>query len=78
MFSKIQYWKNRKTGKRGQGEKIQPVFIEKNKDTYPLRGSHLIRLGRGTSLVNRREAHQNAPNDPDKTKKKTKKKTKHA
>lgn len=50
MFDKVKYWKNRKDGKRGQGELPKPEITEGKS------GEHLIRIGTSLQLVNRKTA----------------------
>lgn len=51
MFDKATYSKNRKEGKRGQGEKP-----EAKRTASP--GKHMVRTGRGFQLVNREQSRR--------------------
>lgn len=54
-FDKDEYWKNRKAGKRGQGE---PTKIEVTDDAKS--GEHMVQVGTSLSFVNRQTARRQA------------------
>lgn len=60
MFNKQLYWKNRKQGKRGQGENLAGKFHPKGEDAdYPNNlGSHMVKVGKSFNYVNRKEARR--------------------
>lgn len=73
MSSKTLYWKNRKAGKRGQGdtpsgklykkgEKVEYVDRKGKKKEYPNAvGQHLVRVaGRGLQYLSRKESRRRA------------------
>jgi hypothetical protein len=63
MFSKEEYWKNRKAGKRGQGE--YPKTVADARVTTP---GNFVSNGGSMINVNRAAARQKSPSDPQLTK----------
>jgi len=71
-----QYWKNRKEGKRGQGERNEQTFYAKGDDIkyltregkeelYPnATGSHMIKKDGRLQMVNRKEARSKSRSHP--------------
>lgn len=51
MFNKTEYWKNKKAGKRGQGEQPEPKF-----EASP--GQHMVKVGKGFQMVNREQSRR--------------------
>lgn len=53
MFNKDEYWKNRKAGKRGQGELPKAELEE-------VQGQHMVQIGQSLQFTNRKTARRYA------------------
>jgi hypothetical protein len=67
MFDVKKYWKNRKAGKRGQGEPVGKKIRDKVEgDRHFNMPQHVVPVGKGFKMMNRHDARamgQNAHND---------------